>query len=133
MACKDPSEEMAYITTKSILEKLKYYSWYAKAVLTLAAFALDYGDFCKHLDKSSSPDQLTKSLGILKGIPIQPNIDQKHEGAILELNKLIKETFNFIDCIVICWRIDLLSMIERMYRHCQQPWTVSQYTFSGLS
>ena len=48
----------------------------------------------------SSPDQLTKSLRILKGIPTQPNIDQKHKGAILELNKLIKETFNFIDCIV---------------------------------
>nr|POF20174.1 protein sieve element occlusion b [Quercus suber] len=98
MACKDPSEEMAYITTKSILEKLKDYPWYAKAVLTLAAFASDYGDFCKHLDKSSSSDQLTKSLGKLKGI--QPQIDQKHKDVILELNELIKETFNFIDCIV---------------------------------
>nr|XP_023885915.1 protein SIEVE ELEMENT OCCLUSION B-like [Quercus suber]POE69022.1 protein sieve element occlusion b [Quercus suber] len=103
MACKDPGVETAYKTTKSILEKLKDYSWHAKAVLTLAALALDYGDFCRHLDQFHSSDQLTKSLGILKGIPAlltQPSIDHKHEGAIVELNKLIKDTLNVIDCIV---------------------------------
>nr|POF15879.1 protein sieve element occlusion b [Quercus suber] len=103
MACKDPSVEIAYKTTKSILEKLKDYSWHAKAVLALAAFALDYGEFCRHLDQFHSSDQLTKSLGILKGIPAlltQLSIDHKHEGAIVELNKLIKDTLNVIDCIV---------------------------------
>ena len=43
MACKPPGEESN--TGKKILEKLTKYSWDAKAVLTLAAFALDYGDF----------------------------------------------------------------------------------------
>ena len=59
MACKDPGVETAYKTTKSILEKLKDYSWYAKAVLTLAAFALDYGDFCKHLELTRPTHQVT--------------------------------------------------------------------------
>ncbi|XP_030972578.1 protein SIEVE ELEMENT OCCLUSION B-like [Quercus lobata] len=103
MVCKDPSEETAYKTTKSILEKLKDYSWHVKAVLTLAAFTLDYGDFCRHLDQFHSSDQLTKSMGILKGIPAlltRPSIDHNHEGAIVEVNKLIKDTLNVIDCIV---------------------------------
>ncbi|KAK7821769.1 protein sieve element occlusion b [Quercus suber] len=103
MVCKDPSEETAYKTTKSILEKLKDYSWHVKAVLTLAAFTLDYGDFCRHLDQFHSSDQLTKSMGILKGIPAlltRPSIDHNHESAIVEVNKLIKDTLNVIDCIV---------------------------------
>ncbi|KAH7522204.1 hypothetical protein FEM48_Zijuj07G0113500 [Ziziphus jujuba var. spinosa] len=41
------NEEIAKSTTLSILEKLSDYSWDAKAVLTLAAFALDYGEFNK--------------------------------------------------------------------------------------
>uniref|UniRef100_A0A2N9GAY3 Sieve element occlusion N-terminal domain-containing protein n=1 Tax=Fagus sylvatica TaxID=28930 RepID=A0A2N9GAY3_FAGSY len=47
MNCKaGPSDEIAHETTLSILEKLSSYSWDAKAVLTLANFALEYGEFC---------------------------------------------------------------------------------------
>ncbi|KAK7837031.1 protein sieve element occlusion b [Quercus suber] len=131
MACKDPGVETAYKTTKSILEKLKDYSWHAKAVLTLAALALDYGDFCRHLDQFHSSDQLTKSLGILKGIPAlltQPSIDHKHKGAIVELNKLIKDTLNVIDCIV-TWRNDLLKKIEaywKLIRFLKEPLDIAE-------
>ena len=45
MACKPPGEETVEKTTMSILEKLSKHSWHAKALLTLATFAVDYGDF----------------------------------------------------------------------------------------
>ncbi|KAL0009848.1 hypothetical protein SO802_004956 [Lithocarpus litseifolius] len=104
MACnKNLKEETLEETTNSILKKLEGYSWHAQAVLTLAAFVSDYGDFCRHLDQFHSSDHLTKPVGNMKQIPAlrtQPKIDDKHKDAILKLNKLIKETFNFIDCIV---------------------------------
>nr|POF24142.1 protein sieve element occlusion b [Quercus suber] len=104
MACnEDLREETLKERTKSIIGKLQGYSWHAQAVLTLAAFASDYGDFCRHIDQFHSSDHLTKPVGIMKRIPVlrtQPKIDDKHKDAILKLNKLIKETLNFIDCIV---------------------------------
>ena len=57
-------------TTESILEKLEGYSWHAQAVLTLAAFASDYGDFCRHFDQFHLSDHLTKPVGIMKQIPV---------------------------------------------------------------
>ena len=44
MAGRAPYVGFAHKTTMSILNKLSDYSWKAKAVLTLAAFALDYED-----------------------------------------------------------------------------------------
>ena len=100
MACKNPGEETAPKTAMSILKRLEDYSWDAKAVLTLAAFALDYGEFW-HLAQSHSLNQLTKSLGILKRVPIvlpRPGIE-KYKYAIVQLNNLIRETLNVIECI----------------------------------
>ena len=78
MACKPPGEESN--TGKKILEKLTKYSWDAKAVLTLAAFALDYGDFwlLAHLHAS---DKSAKWVGILKGVPtiVTESWLQKHK------------------------------------------------------
>ena len=111
MACnKNLEEEALKKTMTSIQEKLEGYSWHAQAVLTLAAFALDYGDFCRHLDQLHSSDHLTKPVGIMKQIPVlrtQPKIDDKHKDAILKLNKLIKETINFIDCIVMLGHLSI--------------------------
>ncbi|KAB1219109.1 putative chromatin-remodeling complex ATPase chain [Morella rubra] len=45
MACKDPDEDTPHKTTMPILATLSSYSWDVKLLLTLAAFALDYGDF----------------------------------------------------------------------------------------
>lgn len=100
MACKNPGEETAYVTTMSILNTLKDYSWDAKAVLTLAAFALDYGEFW-HFAQFYSSDQLTKSMGILKRVPIVliPQSIEKYRKPIIALNNLIKETLDVIECI----------------------------------
>jgi len=69
MQCKAPGEETAYKTTLSILNKLSNYSWDTKAVLTLAAFALDYGEFWL-LAQSQSTDQLAKSVGTLRRVSV---------------------------------------------------------------
>ncbi|PON78092.1 Sieve element occlusion, N-terminal [Trema orientale] len=103
MSCKASGEEIAHETTLSILEKVRSYTWEAKAVLTLAAFALEYGDFwlLAELHHSHDHDQLTKSLEILKKVPavIRPLELQKRRQAILELNDLIKATLQVIEYI----------------------------------
>ena len=70
MQCKEPGYLIAHATTLSILNKLlSRYSWDAKAVLTLAAFDLDYGEFCL-LVKIQSSEELAKSVGTLKRVPV---------------------------------------------------------------
>ncbi|KAL4643405.1 hypothetical protein ACB092_02G089600 [Castanea dentata] len=100
MQCKAPGEEIAHKTALSILSKLSNYSWDAKAVLTLAAFALDYGEFWL-LAQIQSSDQLAKSVGTLKRVPIllkRPTL-QKHKQALIELNNVIKATLEVIECV----------------------------------
>ncbi|XP_059447775.1 protein SIEVE ELEMENT OCCLUSION B-like [Corylus avellana] len=101
MQCQAPGEETAYETTLSILNKLSHYSWNTKAVLTLAAFALDYGDFWL-LAQSQSTDQLAKSMGTLRRVSVllkRPTL-QKHRQSLIELNTLIRSTLEVIECIV---------------------------------
>ncbi|KAE8007879.1 hypothetical protein FH972_004440 [Carpinus fangiana] len=66
MEGKAPGVEIAHKTTMSILGKLSSYSWNAKAVLTLAAFALDYEDFLAlpHLHSSHQLDDQWRSQNI---------------------------------------------------------------------
>ncbi|GMY27253.1 protein SIEVE ELEMENT OCCLUSION B-like [Fagus crenata] len=100
MQCKAPGEEIAHKTALSILNKLSDYSWDVKAVLTLAAFALDYGEFCLLVQNQSS-DPLAKSVGTLRRVPIllkRPTL-QKHRRAITDLNNVIRPTLEAIQCI----------------------------------
>ena len=59
MTCKYKSFDgsTAHQTVMEILEKLKDYNWDAKALIALAAFALDYGQ-CLHEVSSSIGDEL---------------------------------------------------------------------------
>lgn len=99
MQCKGPREKIAGETTLSILKKLSSYSWDAKAVLTLATLALDYGEFCL-LAKTQSSDQLAKSMGTLKGVPVLFERLKKHSQAVDDLKKVIKATVEVIKCII---------------------------------
>ncbi|XP_061371224.1 protein SIEVE ELEMENT OCCLUSION B-like [Gastrolobium bilobum] len=101
MTCKPPGEEIAHKTTLAILKKLSSYSWDAKAVLTLAAFALEYGEFwllCLH----QPTDPLAKSLATITRVPGLTNSTalKKHHNAILELNNLMKTTWEVIKLIL---------------------------------
>ena len=97
LSCKPPGEKVAHETTLSILNKLSTYKWEAKAVLTLGAFAIEYGDFW-HLAQLYQSDQLAKQLAILKRVPvlIKPSELQKRRQAVLELNSLINTTMQVI-------------------------------------
>ena len=100
MSCKPLGPEIAHKTTLNILNKLSSYSWDAKAVLTLAAFALEYGDFWM-LSQFQPTDPLAKSLAILKRVPVltKPAQLKKHRQAIVELNNLIKASLQVIEAI----------------------------------
>lgn len=53
--------QCAHQTTMWILQRLRCYSWDAKALITLAAFSLEYGEFL-HLRRVTTADQLVSSL-----------------------------------------------------------------------
>ncbi|XP_027364603.1 protein SIEVE ELEMENT OCCLUSION B-like [Abrus precatorius] len=100
MSCKPPSEEIAHKTTLAILNKLSKYEWDAKAVLTLAAFALEYSEFWL-LAQHQPTDPLAKSVAVLKRVPVltRPAALQKHRQAIIEVNNLVKATLQVIEVI----------------------------------
>ncbi|XP_052197893.1 protein SIEVE ELEMENT OCCLUSION B-like isoform X2 [Diospyros lotus] len=80
-------------TTVSLLKMLASYPWDAKLVLTLAAFALNYGEFWL-LAQIYSSNQLAKSVAILRQLPVI----MEHSGALKSrvdaLNVLIKAILN---------------------------------------
>jgi hypothetical protein len=101
MSCKAPGEKIAYETTLAILKKLANYSWVEKGVLTLSAFAIEYGEFW-NLSQSLPTESLSISLAIMKRVPqlTKPESLRKHHHAILEVNNLIKATWQVIDIII---------------------------------
>ncbi|XP_021833774.1 protein SIEVE ELEMENT OCCLUSION B-like [Prunus avium] len=80
---------------------LKSISCQREAVLTLAAFALEYGDFWHLAQHYGKLDKLTKSVAILKrvSILIKHEILEKRKAAVTELNNLIMETYHVIGYI----------------------------------
>ena len=108
--CKasDSAAETPHEATLAILNKLRNYTWQAKAVLTLASFAVEFGDFLHlvELDYSKKQDQFTKSLGLLKGADslTYKNQDplgqrQRKVDAVVELNRMIKVTMYVLEII----------------------------------
>ncbi|PON78093.1 Sieve element occlusion [Trema orientale] len=97
LSCKAPGEEIAHKTTLAILNKLSSYSWEAKAVLALAAFAFEFGDFWLIAQLYQS-DQLARQLAVLKRVPVllKPSELQKRRQAVLELSNLIQITTRVI-------------------------------------
>ncbi|KAI5351220.1 hypothetical protein L3X38_004111 [Prunus dulcis] len=59
-SCRDGEQVSLPLRTEAIFKKLKKFSWEAKAVLTLAAFALEYGDFWHLAQNYGQCDKLTK-------------------------------------------------------------------------
>nr|XP_023896401.1 protein SIEVE ELEMENT OCCLUSION B-like [Quercus suber] len=98
MQCKAAGEQIARDTTQSIIEKLSNYSRDAKAVLTLATFALEYGEYFL-LACIQSSNQVAKSMGTLKGVPVLLGKLEKQSQAVVDLNNLIKVTLEVFQCI----------------------------------
>jgi hypothetical protein len=89
----------AHQTTLSIINLVSSYSWDAKLVLTLAAFALNYGEFWL-LAQIYSTNQLAKSMALLRQVP---GIIE-HAGALKPrfdaLNDLIRAILEVTRCVV---------------------------------
>ncbi|KAL4637708.1 hypothetical protein ACB092_03G095400 [Castanea dentata] len=100
MQCKDAGDEQnaREKTVRSIIEKLSSYSRDAKAVLTLATFALEYGEYFL-LACIQSSNEVAKSMGTLKGVPVLLGKLEKHSQAVLDISKLIKATLELFQCI----------------------------------
>ncbi|MCI33836.1 sieve element-occluding protein 1, partial [Trifolium medium] len=83
-------ERYVHQTTMWILQRLKTYSWDAKALVTLAAFALEYGNLL-YLTDTSTSDQLVNSLKQLNQIQ-----NRKVTVPSTDLVALIMEVFHHI-------------------------------------
>ncbi|KAL6292148.1 hypothetical protein ACE6H2_000290 [Prunus campanulata] len=109
MSCKAVHENSAQTTTLGIFGKLTKYSWEAKAVLALAAFAMEYGNSWLLSQLYPQSDQLTTALAILNRVPLLLNSTanfKKQQGTVVELNKTINTTLQVIKCIL---KLDELS------------------------
>lgn len=100
MQCKAAGDEQIARerTVLTIIEKLSSYSRDAKAVLTLATFALEYGEYFL-LACIQSSNEVAKSMGTLKGVPVLLGKLEKHSQDVVDLNKLIKATLELFQCI----------------------------------
>ncbi|CAN1153692.1 Protein SIEVE ELEMENT OCCLUSION B [Linum perenne] len=86
-------------TTVMILESLASFPWDAKLVLTLASFALHYGEFWL-LAQIYPSNQLAKAMATLRQLPLI----MEHSGPLKPrfdaLNKLIKAMLEVTRCLV---------------------------------
>ena len=89
----------AHATTLSIFNQLSSYSWDAKLVLTLAAFAVNYGEFWL-LAQIYSTNQLAKSMAILKQLPVILENSGPLRPRFEALNNVIKAMMDVTKCII---------------------------------
>ncbi|XP_016719771.2 protein SIEVE ELEMENT OCCLUSION B [Gossypium hirsutum] len=98
LSCKCSRGGDAHATTMAIFNMLSSYSWGAKVVLTLAAFAVNFGEFWLIAQLCTS-NPLAKSVALLK----QPDISE-HSQTLKShfdaLSKLINAMFDVTKCIV---------------------------------
>lgn len=87
-------EHNAHQTTIWILEQLKTHTWDAKAVIVLAAFSLEYGNFW-HLVQVPSGDQLGRSLAMMNKV----QSIEKNRQAIADYNILVKNVLIAVEII----------------------------------
>ncbi|KAG6790058.1 hypothetical protein POTOM_006204 [Populus tomentosa] len=89
----------AHATTVSLLNMLTSYSWDAKLVLTLTAFALNYGEFWL-LAQIYSSNELAKSMAILRQLPIIIEQSGPLKPRFDAINNLIKVMMDVARCVV---------------------------------
>ncbi|XP_039013092.1 protein SIEVE ELEMENT OCCLUSION B-like isoform X2 [Hibiscus syriacus] len=83
----------------AILNMLSSYSWDAKVVLTLAAFAVNFGEFWL-LVQLCTTNSLAKSVALLKQLPDVLEHSQTLKPHLEALNKLIKAMIDVTKCMV---------------------------------
>ncbi|GAB2283833.1 hypothetical protein Dimus_018320 [Dionaea muscipula] len=99
MSCKSWAGSDAHDATLSVLKLLAHFPWEAKAILTLAAFSLTYGEFWL-LAQIYSTNPLAKSMALLKQLPLVMEHSGSFKSQFDAINKLIKAILNVARCIV---------------------------------
>lgn len=89
----------AHATTMAILNLLSNYSWDAKVVITMAAFAVNYGQYWL-LAQLYTTNMLAKSLAMLKQLPDVIEHSNSMKPQFDALSKLINAMLNVTKCIV---------------------------------
>ncbi|KAK4772639.1 hypothetical protein SAY86_014414 [Trapa natans] len=89
----------AHTTTLAIFKMLTSFPWDAKLVLTLAAFAFNYGEFWL-LVQIYSTNHLAKSMAILKQLPSIMDLSAPLKPRFEALNNLIKVMMEVASCVV---------------------------------
>ncbi|KDP46383.1 hypothetical protein JCGZ_10223 [Jatropha curcas] len=89
----------AHATTMSLLNMLSNYSWEAKLVIALAAFAMNYGEFWL-VAQCYTSNQLAKSVAILKQLPDMLEHSSMLKPRFDAIKNLIKVMVDIAKCIV---------------------------------
>ncbi|KAH9776517.1 protein SIEVE ELEMENT OCCLUSION B [Citrus sinensis] len=96
ISCKCSGGEEAHATTMDLFNILSVYSWDAKMVLSLAAFALNYGQFWLGAQLCNK-NSLAKSMAVLKQLP---NVLEHFNALKPQLDALIEVMLDLTKCIV---------------------------------
>ncbi|KAG2676020.1 hypothetical protein I3760_12G032800 [Carya illinoinensis] len=89
----------AHTTIMTLLHTLSIYSWDAKLVLTMAAFAVNYGEFSL-ISQLRSTNLLAKSVAFLKQLPDIKQHSKSLKPHFEALSKLIEVIIDVTKCIV---------------------------------
>lgn len=99
LACKCSGSQEADTITISMLNMLANYSWDAKLVLLLSAFALNYGEFWLVAQNYTS-NQLAKSVAFLRQLPEILDHSSILKPQFEAVNNLVKVMLEITRCIV---------------------------------
>ncbi|KAK1560419.1 hypothetical protein Q3G72_026505 [Acer saccharum] len=97
--CKCSDGGDAHATTLRIFNILRYYAWDAKAVIAMAAFALNYGEFWV-VAQLYRTNPLAKSIALLKQLQEILELADNLKSEFEALSKPIKSMLNLVKCIV---------------------------------
>ncbi|CAL5372843.1 unnamed protein product [Camellia sinensis] len=99
LSCKCSIGADAHATTMAILNMLSIYSWDAKVVISLAAFAVNYGEFWLVTQLVTS-NQLAKSVALLKQLPDIIEHSSTLKSRFDAIKNLFKALLDVTKCIV---------------------------------
>ncbi|KAK4427033.1 protein SIEVE ELEMENT OCCLUSION B [Sesamum alatum] len=88
----------AHASAMAILELLSSYTWDAKAVLALASFSVNYGQFWL-IAENFTADPLAKSLAVLRPLPDVLELSDVMRTRIDTVNSLVKVSLELTRCI----------------------------------
>lgn len=112
--CKCSGGSDAHASTLAILNMLSAYSWEAKVVISLGAFAINFGEFWL-VAQLFATNPLAKSIALLKQMP---NVIEHYKSLKTRfdaINLLIKAMLDVTKCIV------TFKNLPREYIHDDEP------------